>query len=174
LSPCCAPSPAFLPRFGPCRKGAWAFFHPDSPNPGLRTRELLRERNGILLPADHPLAGKAALRLRDLASTPFVLFPRTHNPGFYDRVLAAFAAAGIAPRIAEEIWPRVNGVGFVSAGIGATFLCPSEARQLPPEVVFLPLRGPAPESRLVVGWRQPPDPPPALGAFLAIAAVKPA
>jgi len=150
------------------------FFHPDSPNPGLRTRELLRERNGILLPADHPLAGQAALRLRDLASTPFVLFPRTHNPGFYDRVLAAFAAAGIAPRIAEEIWPRVNGVGFVSAGIGATFLCPSEARQLPPEVVFLPLRGPAPESRLVVGWRQPPDPPPALGAFLAIAAVKPA
>ena len=31
----------------------------------------------------------------DLAATPFVLFPRTHNPGFYDRILAAFASAGV-------------------------------------------------------------------------------
>jgi LysR family transcriptional regulator, benzoate and cis,cis-muconate-responsive activator of ben and cat genes len=148
------------------------FFHPDSPTPGLRTCELLRERNGILLPADHALAKRRVLRLEDLASTPFVLFPRSHNPGFYDRVLAAFASAGIAPRIAEEVWPRVNGVGFVRAGMGATFLCPSEARQLPPEVAFLPLRGPAPESRLVVGWKEPPDPPPSLAAFLAVATGK--
>jgi DNA-binding transcriptional LysR family regulator len=100
-----------------------------------------------------------------------VLFPRSHNPAFYDRVLVAFARAGISPRIAEEVWPRVNGVGFVRAGIGATFLCPSEAQHLPPEVVFLPVAGPAPESRLVIGWRQPPEPSPALAAFLAVAAV---
>jgi DNA-binding transcriptional LysR family regulator len=147
------------------------FFHPDSPTPGLRTTELLRERNGILLPADHPLARRSSLRLKDLAATPFVLFPRSHNPAFYDRVLVAFARAGIAPTIAEEVWPRVNGVGFVRAGIGATFLCPSEAQHLPPEVVFLPIVGPAPESRLVIGWRQPPEPSPALAAFLAVAAV---
>jgi DNA-binding transcriptional LysR family regulator len=65
------------------------FFHPDAPTPGLRTRLLLRERNGILLPALHPLAHNdgSSLRLRDLAATPFVLFPRSHNPGFYDRIL---------------------------------------------------------------------------------------
>jgi DNA-binding transcriptional LysR family regulator len=147
------------------------FFHPDSPTPGLRTTELLREKNGVLLPADHPLARRAALRLRDLASTPFVLFPRSHNPAFYDRVLVAFGRAGIAPRIAEEVWPRVNGIGFVRAGIGATFLCPSEAQHLPPEVVLLPVVGPTPESRLVIGWKQPPEPSPALSAFLAVATV---
>ncbi len=38
--------------------------------------------------------------------------------------------------------------------MGATFMSPSEARLLPPDVVFRPLRGPAPESRLVVGWRK--------------------
>ena len=149
---------------------ACGFFHPDAPTPGLRTRLLLREKNGVLLPADHPLAARPALRLRELATTPFVLFPRAHNPGFYDRVLAAFARAGITPRIAEEVWPRANGVGLVRAGLGATFMCPSEARPLPPEVVFCPLEGPAPESRLVVGWKQPPAPPPALAAFLALAA----
>lgn len=143
------------------------FFHPDAPTPGLRTRLLLRERNGVLLPAAHPLASHRALRLRALAATPFVLFPRTHNPGFYDRILAAFASAGVTPRIAEEIWPRANGVGLVRAGLGATFMTPSEAQHLPPEVTFRPLDGPAPESRLVIGWRQPPAPEPALAAFLA-------
>lgn len=144
------------------------FFHPDAPTPGLRTRVLLRERNGVLLPATHPLAKRPTLRLRELATTPFVLFPRTHNPGFYDRVLAAFAAAGVAPRIAEEVWPRANGIGLVRAGLGATFMTPSEAQHLPPEVTFLPLTGPTPESRLVLGWKQPPTPEPALAALLAV------
>jgi LysR family transcriptional regulator, benzoate and cis,cis-muconate-responsive activator of ben and cat genes len=147
---------------------ACGFFHPDAPTPGIRTRLLLRERNGVLLPVANPLARRAALRLRDLAATPFVLFPRPHNPGFYDRILAAFASAGITPRIAEEVWPRANGIGLVRAGMGATFMTPSEARHLPPEVMFRPLKGPTPESRLVLGWRQSPAPEPALAAFLAV------
>jgi len=142
------------------------------PTPGLHTRLLLREKNGVLLPADHPLAARPTLRLRDLATTPFVLFPRAHNPGFYDRVLAAFARAGITPRIAEEVWPRANGIGLVRSGLGATFMCPSEARHLPPEVSFRSIDGPAPESRLVIGWKQPPAPPPTLAAFLAVTAAQ--
>lgn len=145
------------------------FFHPDAPTPGLRTRVLLRERNGVLLPPTHPLAKKQRLQLRELADTAFVLFPRAHNPGFYDRILAAFAAAGITPRIAEEVWPRANGIGLVRAGLGATFITPSEARHLPRDVVFRALGGPAPESRLVLGWRQSPPPDPALAAFLTVA-----
>lgn len=153
---------------------ACGFFHPDAPTPGLRTRLLLRERNGVLLPASHPLARdpREQLRLRDLAATPFVLFPRTHNPGFYDRILAAFSSAGVTPRIAEEIWPRANGIGLVRAGLGATFMTPSEAQHLPPEVAFRALAGPAPESRLVLGWRQTPPPEPALAAFLAAAGAR--
>ncbi len=179
---------------------ACGFFHPDAPTPGVRTRVLLRELNGILLPSTHPLAqptatarpanhrtstststsplklerpARRALRLRDLADTPFVLFPRTHNPGFYDRILAAFSSAGIAPRIAEEVWPRANGIGLVRAGLGATFMTPSEAQHLPPEVTFLPLTGPAPESRLVLGWRETAAKEPALAAFLAVAGEAP-
>jgi DNA-binding transcriptional LysR family regulator len=148
------------------------FFHPDGPSPGIETTLLLRERNGVLLPADHPLRAKSPLRLRDLAGTPFVLFPRPHNPGFYDRVLGAFAAAGVAPAIAEEVWPRSNGVGLVRAGIGATFACPSEARHLPEQVVFRKLAGPAPESRLVVGWRGGQPPAAALAALLHAASAR--
>ncbi len=154
---------------------ACGFFHPDAPTPGLHTHVLLRERNGLLLPAGHPLARRASLKLRDLAATPFVLFPRSLNSGFYDRILAAFARAGITPRIAEEVWPRANGIGLVRAGLGVTFITPSEAKQLPSDVKFRALVGHAPESRLVLGWRQTPGPDPALTAFLkvATAATKP-
>lgn len=145
------------------------FFHPDAPTPGLNTHVLLRERNGVLLPTDHPLAKKASLRLRDLSTTPFVLFPRAFNPGFYDRVLAAFGAAGVSPQIAEEVWPRANGIGLVRAGLGATFITPSEAKLVPGDVRFCPLHGPAPESKLVLGWRQKPSADPALNAFLDVA-----
>lgn len=148
---------------------ACGFFHPDTTTAELRTRLLLKEKNGVLLPSTHPLASRGVLRLRDLSATPFVLFPRAHNPGFYDRIIAAFAAAGVTPRIAEEIWPRANGIGLVRAGLGATFMTPSEAQHLPPEVVFHPLHGPAPESRLVLGWRHAVVPNPALAAFLAVA-----
>lgn len=151
---------------------ACGFFHPDAPSPGLETRVLLRERNGILLSAADPLARRRTLRLRELANTPFVLFPRQHNPGFYDRILAAFSAAGVAPKITEEVWPRANGIGLVRAGIGATFMTPSESRHLPPEVVCRRLIGPAPESRLVLGWKPVPALDPALGAFLAASARK--
>lgn len=149
---------------------ACGFFHPDdTPPQGLTTRLLLQEKNGVLLPRDHPLVKARKLRLRDLADTPFVLFPRTHNPGFYDRVSAAFKQAGIRPRIADEVWPRANAIGLVRAGLGATFMSPSEAQQLPDEVAFRPIDGPAPESRLVLGWRKDAPADPSLEAFLLVA-----
>jgi DNA-binding transcriptional LysR family regulator len=148
---------------------ACGFFHPDAETPGIKTRMLLREKNGVLLPTDHALAGKSSVSLKELRETPFVLFPRSYNPGFYDRVLAAFAEAGVSPRIAEEVWPRSNGVGLVRAGLGATFMSPSEAKQLPPEVVFCPLQGPAPESRLVMGWVETSERPSALQALISLA-----
>ncbi|HEX2100327.1 MAG TPA: LysR family transcriptional regulator [Candidatus Synoicihabitans sp.] len=154
----------------PAGEIACGFFHPDATTPGIRTRLLLRERNGILLPATHTLASPPRpLRLPELADTPFVLFPRAHNPGFYDRILASFAAAATTPRIAEEVWPRANAIGLVRAGLGATFMTPSEAQHLPPEVAFRALEGPAPESRLVLGWLASAAPDPALAAFLAVA-----
>src|SRR6185295_7600456 len=84
-----------------------------------------------------------------------------------------FASAGVTPQIAEEVWPRANGIGLVRAGLGATFMTPSEAQHLPPEVAFRPLTGPAPESRLVLGWRQSAAPDPALAAFLSVAGSSP-
>jgi DNA-binding transcriptional LysR family regulator len=107
------------------------------------------------------------LRLRQLADTPFVLFPRAHNPGFYDRILAAFSSAGITPRIAEEIWPRANGIGLVRAGLAPPSSRPRRRSISHPRLRFRSLSGPAPESRLVLGWRHTTTQEPALAAFLS-------
>ncbi|MCF3652168.1 LysR family transcriptional regulator [Synoicihabitans lomoniglobus] len=150
---------------------ACGFLHPHMLPPGFQTRPLLRERNGVVLAADHPAAKRKTLRLRDMAKVPFVLFPRHLNSSFYDRTLAAFTEAGVTPHIAEEVWPRANAVGLVRAGVGATLMCPSEARNLPNDVVFRVLTGPTPVSHLTLAWRDTADNPPALKAFLAAAQV---
>ena len=49
----------------------------------------------------------------------------------------------------------------------------AEARTLPSEVVFRPLDGPAPESRLVIGWLLGREPEPALAAFISTALASP-
>ena len=144
------------------------FMHPDSLPDGFHHQLLLRERNGVVLPADHPLAKRRTLKLRDLASVPFVLFPRYNNPSFYDRTLSAFSEAGVTPHIVEEIWPRANAVGLVRSGLGATLMCPSEAKILPEEVKFRPLSGPTPESRLALAWHESPEASGTLAAFLAV------
>lgn len=145
---------------------ACGFLHPDSLPDGFKFRQLLKERNGVVLPNEHPLAKRRSLKLSDLVDVPFVLFPRAHNPSFYNRTLAAFESAGVTPNIVEEIWPRANAVGLVRAGMGATLMCPSEAKNLPEEVVFKPLQGPTPESRLGLAWRDSEDTPAALDEFL--------
>lgn len=148
---------------------ACGFLHPDALPEGFHFRQLLRERNGVVLPADHPLTRRRTLKLNELGDVPFVLFPRENNPSFYDRTLSAFAAAGVTPNIVEEIWPRANAVGLVRSGLGATLMCPSEAQNLPAEVTFRPLQGPTPESRLALAWRESADNSPALAAFLEAA-----
>ncbi|MCF7687300.1 MAG: LysR family transcriptional regulator [Cephaloticoccus sp.] len=146
------------------------FFHPDSDAPqGIQTRMLLRQRNGLLLPVGHSLCLKKNLKLNDVNDAAFVLFPRKFNPGFYDRIIATCTNAGVKLKIAEEVWPRANGIGLVRAGMGVTFITPSEAQNLPPEVVFRPLEGPTPESRLMLGWRKAPDASAAVQAFLNLA-----
>ena len=148
---------------------ACGFLHPDSLPEDFQFRQVLQERNGVVLPVEHPLARRPTLKLSALSDVPFVLFPRAHNPSFYNRTLDAFRSAGIAPKIVEEIWPRANAVGLVRAGMGVTLMCPSEAKNLPEDVIFKPLQGPTPESRLGLAWRDSADTPSALDEFLKAA-----
>jgi LysR family transcriptional regulator, benzoate and cis,cis-muconate-responsive activator of ben and cat genes len=87
------------------------FFHPDAPTPGVRTRVLLREFNGVLLPSSHPLATASARSLshavcplsahaqsRFLRPHPRCLFQRRHYSTHRGGGLAASKRYRPSPR----------------------------------------------------------------------------
>ena len=107
------------------------------------------------------------LRLHALAAEPFVMFPRTQAPAFFDHLMNLVAATGTAPRIVQEAREMQTIVALVASGSGVT-LVPASVQALGLHgAVYRPLSG-NPQTRLaVVRPRQPAEP--AVAAFLAVA-----
>jgi DNA-binding transcriptional LysR family regulator len=63
--------------------------------PGIDSAVVAREPVGVALPRDHPLAAQAAIRPAQLTGLPLISFPRTSDPGEYDRIFDALTAAGL-------------------------------------------------------------------------------
>jgi len=122
-----------------------------------------REPLVIALPADHPLAGHARLKLEKLASEPFVFFPRPRAPAFFDLLVALCQKAGFSPRILQEA-PQVDVLSLVAAGFGISIL-PASVREIRrADIVFRPFAG-APTTELLLAWRTG-DTSPARQAFV--------
>jgi len=71
----------------------------------------------VHLPAGHPLAERPTLELADLASETILVAASRDSGGFTDRVLEAFAAAGITPRTRTDPYPDL-GLQAVREGLG--------------------------------------------------------
>jgi DNA-binding transcriptional LysR family regulator len=99
------------------------------PPAGLTARDLTSTPMVALVPAGHPLADRGRLRLADLAGEAFVDFPG----GYATRDLTdrAFAALGVARRVAVEITGIESLSGFVRAGLGVTIMPASFVRPDP-------------------------------------------
>jgi DNA-binding transcriptional LysR family regulator len=93
---------------------------PGRPPAGIHVRPLVSRRMDLVVPAGHRLAGRADVRMADLAGEPFVDFPA----GYGNRVVVdrAFAAAGIERQVAIEVIDIGTGAGFVSEGLGVAIL----------------------------------------------------
>ena len=66
---------------------------------GIESWLLRRERQGVLVPAGHPLAGAVAATYDDVRGETVLLHHRDANPGHYDAVLALLEREGIVPRV---------------------------------------------------------------------------
>ncbi|MGB3732997.1 LysR family transcriptional regulator [Microbacterium sp.] len=86
----------------------------------LRIRELVREQVHLATPVGHPLAGREAVSMEELATEPFV----TTRRGHWQRELLErlFAARGLAPRIVCVSDEPGATAGMISAGIGIGLL----------------------------------------------------
>lgn len=109
--------------------------------PRLALRPVLSEPLVVALRDDHPLAGRPAIVLADLAEEPFVLYPRSVGSALHDLVEALCRQAGFRPAVAQEARQMATLIGLVAAGLGVT-LVPASIRAVHSEgVAYRPLAG---------------------------------
>jgi len=99
-------------------------------HPGIGRELVAMERLVAVLPSGHPLAACEAVSIRDLASSPLVLFPNVGRPNFVDHVRQLFKQQGFEPVIAQEVGDAVTGLALVGNGFGVTLAPESTCKSL--------------------------------------------
>jgi DNA-binding transcriptional LysR family regulator len=134
-------------------------------DPALSAELVRREPLIVALPADHPLAARKRIALSQLAGEPFVCFPRSRGPAFFDHIMRLCHDAGFTPRIAQEA-PQLDIISLVAAGFGVAIM-PASLRELRRDGLALrPIVG-SPRADLLVAWRSD-DRSPALRDFIEL------
>lgn len=91
----------------------------------LGTSVLRKDSLMVVLPADHPLARKKDVKVRDLEGQPFVMFPKDAGTGIYTQIFSLCRAAGFLPTIAMEAKEAHTIIGLVAARCGISVLPPA-------------------------------------------------
>lgn len=113
-----------------------------APLDGVRLRTLRRDAEGILVAADHALAGTPAVDLGAVSEYPVVLHPHVANPAHHDFIRDLFQSRDLHPTfierdIAFDLSQRVITEGTAIALVGR-----SVAARLPRDMRWIPLAEP--------------------------------
>ncbi|MFE5480957.1 LysR family transcriptional regulator [Streptomyces sp. NPDC056527] len=138
------------------------------PFPGqddLRTETLLTEARVVVMPDDHPLAGRDAIPFRELWDEPFVAAPPETGP-WHDYWLAVDEREGHPVRIGAVTEKPDDWLTAIANGYGIALAPESAARFYPrPGVVYRPVIGVAPTS-VGVAWPPAADTDPVVQDFV--------
>ena len=133
---------------------------------GLTLRPLVSEELVVVLPADHALAGRATLRLRDLADEPFITF--REGARLRELLMRAAERQGFEPRIALESNESRRIRSLVSRGLGVAILPRSDAESPGSIVAVADLVEPPLRRDVTLASRAERRQSPAAEAFLAL------
>ena len=129
------------------------FVRPPIDGPDIASKLISRERFIVAMPASHPLAGKAAVSIKQLKDDPFIMYVRELGPTFFSSLYQFCARAGFSPKVALEVSQINAAVGLVGAGIGVA-LVPQSMNQLHLDnVVYRPLVERAPNVDVLLAWQ---------------------
>lgn len=130
-----------------------AFIRPGIRHPELESRLLLREALAVALPRSHRLASRRTVSMGQLASDPFVLFPRQTHGSLGNRILDLCGQEGFVPRVVQEALEMQTALGLVAGGLGIAVV-PEGVRNLSwPGIVLKPMPKPAPTIDLSIACR---------------------
>lgn len=122
---------------------------PSADDPRFEQQPLLDERQDVLLPADHELAGSPALPLADLRHESWIA-PAPGTCDQYQRVMVAMAAAGFTPRIAHHATEWSTQIAMVAGGLGICLIPRLVEVPTRYDVVRVPLEGEPQASRRIL------------------------
>lgn len=95
-----------------------------SPNPiiekGLRSKVVISDNFGLILPINHPYTKKKQKHLSDLAGESFILPPKTEGTLYVSILESICTEAGFSPHVVHETPYANTGIRLVQAGIGIT------------------------------------------------------
>lgn len=120
---------------------------------GLIFETVYKENLVVALPASHHLNRKKSLKLADLASEPFILFP--HPPSAHaENTIQIFVNENLSPQIVQTVEEMHTALGLVAAGIGLTLVPSSMQKTRREAIAYLNLAKPAPVLELKMGYRE--------------------
>lgn len=88
---------------------------------------------------EHPLAKKRSISIAELASLPFILYPKDTRSPFGPKMLAIFQEHGENPIVAYEAIELHTALALVGAGLGGTIVGSSIVENNRKDVAFVPI-----------------------------------
>jgi DNA-binding transcriptional LysR family regulator len=140
---------------------------PRTVDPALNIETIWLEPLVALLPPKHPLADKQRISLQRLKSEPWVIHHRETGSRLHDEIIAACAAAGFEPRVAQRAARVTTEISLVASGIGVALLPITSARLAFGGAVYRQLRPPGRSVPVAFAWRRD-QTAPALAHFMAV------
>jgi DNA-binding transcriptional LysR family regulator len=140
---------------------------PRTVDPALNIETVWLEPLVAVLPPKHPLADMQRISLQRLRSEPWVIHHRETASRLYDEIIAACAAAGFEPRVAQRTARMTTTISMVASGIGVTLMPITQARLAFGGAVYRELRSPRSSIPLAFAWRRG-QTAPVLARFMAV------
>lgn len=118
----------------------------------IATRPIAVEPLGVVVPADHRLAGREAIELVELADDDFISTPLSAGSAMQEDALRACLEAGFRPHIVQEITDPYMILMLVAAGVGVALMTEGLANLTPPGSVHVRLTGGTVQMHHGIAW----------------------
>ena len=113
-----------------------------------------REPFGLVVPSSHKLAKRKRVRLREASGQDFVMYERTHAPGFHDLIFGMLRDAGVIPNVCQTAGEMPTLISLVDSGMGVAILPASTVKRSIASVVACEISDKIPMSEIGIAVRR--------------------
>jgi DNA-binding transcriptional LysR family regulator len=128
--------------------------------PGIASRVVQEEHYVLVVPSEHPLAGRDMVGVADLRQESFVALPADPGSSVRDAFIRSCYEAGFAPNIVQVAPDSWTVMALVAAGVGVTFSIDTAVEHIPSDgISVVPLREGVEPTYARLAWREDDDSP---------------